>query len=981
MTFGAVYKKDGSTNTANRTITFKNRGTQPKTFDITAEYSKPVDNESAWVSDALANNVTVTTSSASVTVAAGGSTNITATVNIPASAEMGQYEGYVNIVNHANPNEHYRIPFATRFVEKGIGDVEILSPAISTVDWPNPFKLPPARYMVFRLNSPMKDMWPIIYDKDGKALGAISANPFTLIGAPLDTDLKTIISPSYYPFIGDTKDEKTDIKQPKATLPEGEYTIKLRTTDADGVSYEIVNQKFIIDNTFPKLTLKDHKPSVYELSASDFTDEVYSDGNTYHAFWLHANVWDEGTAKLALLGYTQSENKLWSYFNNKAIATGDEPIDANGDTKIGIEQSDIENGPATLRLFPTDMARNGHVFTEIVSYAFVKKGTPYVVPTYDKQKVYLNDTVTMTLNLNNVKDLMAGNYDVGFYDWLFQFQSVKVNPEFQKYADEKGLIVTIDEPVVKENPKYTGSNKLVNAGAHISGGEDFKGISGDTPFLDVTFKLFNDQYGTSLSHTFNVQENTVPFTYTQYGEQEPKVIQSFNNINNITIVPKHSQVRSYAHLGAFNGNFTMDYSVLGLKAYAQLSDGTKVQGTIAKNGFIDLFFIPLSKDPIEFVVEAPGHLKSIQKRTLGRKTPWGEDMAEYIDSPGSQPVAAAGDVNGDGVIDVLDVKQIAKKFGVQKASPFNIEDLNQDGIVNAADMNFLVGNLYKANPDATITPKEMVDGKVSTDFFNVLGIKSLVNTLKATTKTNHTATLNWLAAIDATNVKIEKSTDGLTWTAATTASPVAVDSNTAVVTGLNENTTYKFRVTVTGGLNAGFSNVATATTDVTLPPNAPVVKGLGDNETSISGKTEPNVTVTVKKDGNVLVTGIANEMGDFTLPIELQKAGTVLTINVANAEGKVSEAVSITVSDLTAPNAPIVNPFTAHDKIVSGTTEGNATVTVKRNGIVIGTKQASENGYFYLEIGKQKKGSILTVSASDETGNVSAERKVTVLKK
>jgi hypothetical protein len=611
---------------------------------------------------------------------------------------------------------------------------------------------------------------------------------------------------------------------------------------------------------------------------------------------------------------------------------------------------------------------------------------------------------------------------------------------------------------------WPGNKDMVNAGAHISGGEGFKGISGDMPFLDVTFKLFYDVMP-DFYDKMNVEDNIVPFTYTQYGQQEPVVIPSFNQINQYKIVPKHSFVETFAHLQAFYMNWSMDYSTLGAKAYAQLSDGTKVEAPIAKNGFIDFTSIPLSKDPIDIVIDAPGHLKSIQKLTLGKKAPWGEDVGEYILKQGAQPVAPAGDVNGDGVIDVLDVKQMARKNGVQKQAPYNIEDLNHDGIVNATDLNFALGNLFKSNPDATITPKEMVDGKYATDYFNVLGIASKVNTLKATTNTNHAVQLNWLAAVDATNVIIEKSTDGLTWTTASTESPVSVESNTAVVTGLNENTTYKFRMNVTGGLNAGLSNVATATTDITLPPNAPVVKGLGDNETSISGKTEPNAIVTVKKDGNVLVTGTANEAGDFTLPIELQKAGTVLTISVANADGKVSEEVSITVSDLTAPNAPvvvgkvgdndtsvsgtteananvvvsstngalgtakadengnytvaitpqkagtvlmvtatddagnqskavsvtvldvtaplapIVNPFTDHDTIVSGTTEGNATVTVKRNGTVIGTKKASENGNFYLEIGKQKAGTVLTISSSDETGNVSAERKVTVLKK
>ena len=103
----------------------------------------------------------------------------------------------------------------------------------------------------------MKDLWPIIYDKDGKALGASSLKPFSLNGAPLDTELRTTFSPTYYPFIGDPKDEKQTSNSQWRQLPEGEYSIKLRTTDADEVRYEVVNQKFIIDNTLPKLTLKD----------------------------------------------------------------------------------------------------------------------------------------------------------------------------------------------------------------------------------------------------------------------------------------------------------------------------------------------------------------------------------------------------------------------------------------------------------------------------------------------------------------------------------------------------------------------------------------------------------------------------------------------------------------------------------------------------------------------------------------------------
>lgn len=123
-------------------------------------------------------------------------------------------------------------------------------------------------------------------------------------------------------------------------------------------------------------------------------------------------------------------------------------------------------------------------------------------------------------------------------------------------------------------------------------------------------------------------------------------------------------------------------------------------------------------------------------------------------------------------------------------------------------MNFLVKNFYKSNPDATVKPKEKVDGKYATDFFNMLGIATPINTLKNQSKSYHTAALSWLAAVDATDVKVEQSIDnGATWSAAKTEQQVTVDSEHAVVTGLTANTSYQFRVKVTGGLNAGVSNV------------------------------------------------------------------------------------------------------------------------------------------------------------------------------
>ncbi|MDM5331612.1 S8 family serine peptidase [Neobacillus sp. CF12] len=797
IAYGTIYRKEDAVNEDSRKIVIKNKGTQPKEFDISYVFSNPKNG----VLDAVSNKVEMTTSAQSISVAAGASADLTAAIRVLGTAEKGRYEGYVNIVNRANPQESYRVPFAVRVVDKGIESIELDNPAISTVNWTpgHPFMAGPFRSIKFKLNSPVKTVRAFIYDNEGRPLGSTSFMPKDASTAPIDKDLFLNYTPSYYPFIGDPKEEKTDMNT-MATLPEGQYTLKFRAVEADGKTYE-KDQMIVVDNTLPKLTFKDKQPGkVYELKDSDFTQETMN-GNAYNAFWIHANLTDEGTAQFG----SQSDNTLWYYYNQKFFPDGDFPVEENGDVKFGIEKSDIENGPATMILFPMDKATNGHLLNEFYPYAFVKEGTPYVVPTYDKEKVYKNDTLTMTLSLNNVEKLMSGTYDVGFYK-NFELVDVKVNKEFQDYAEEHGLAVSVDETVVKEHPIYETKNS-VNVGAHISG-DGFTGFNGDINFLDVTFKLVDDHFFI-LADTMDGEENTKPFSYTKFGESTPTTITSFNQIDSYKIIPKHSYVDSYLRLEAFAGQWGKDLTKIGAEVYAQDSNGVKYPGTIdLPQGYFSVKNLPLSKDPYDIVVEAPGHLKSIQKVNLGTKTTWGEEIGSYAAVLGFQPRAAAGDVNGDGVIDVLDVKQVADKFGQQDNVTFKIEDLNQDGIVNTTDMNFLIKNLYKSNPDATITPKEKVDGKYATDFFNKLGIATPIITLKNQSKSNHTAALSWLAAVDATDVKVEQSIDnGATWSAAKTEQQVTVDSHQAVVTGLTANTSYQFRIKVTGGLNAGISNV------------------------------------------------------------------------------------------------------------------------------------------------------------------------------
>ena len=177
-------------------------------------------------------------------------------------------------------------------------------------------------------------------------------------------------------------------------------------------------------------------------------------------------------------------------------------------------------------------------------------------------------------------------------------------------------------------------------------------------------------------------------------------------------------------LEGFSGQSTKDLTKVGAKVYAQDSNGVKYPGTVdGAQGYFSVKNIPLSKEPYDIVVEAPGHLKSIQKVNLGKKTTWGEDIGQYLFTAAKQPTAAAGDVNGDKMIDISDVIQVVAFYGEDHKK----EDLNQDGIVDEKDVRFIEKNFLRVGPDAPKNkkPKEKHGNKGLEDFLRALGLEPI----------------------------------------------------------------------------------------------------------------------------------------------------------------------------------------------------------------------------------------------------------------
>lgn len=99
------------------------------------------------------------------------------------------------------------------------------------------------------------------------------------------------------------------------------------------------------------------------------------------------------------------------------------------------------------------------------------------------------------------------------------------------------------------------------------------------------------------------------------------------------------------------------------------------------------------------------------------------------------------------------------------------------------------------------------------------------------------ANLTFSSPTTANAVSVEQSTDGINYTDATLENSIAADANSATVTGLTKGQIYYYRLKVTGGKNAGYSNVATITW-----PISDLVATPGDGQANLTFTAPKNAS-------------------------------------------------------------------------------------------------------------------------------------------
>ncbi|EUJ38269.1 putative biofilm-associated protein [Listeria weihenstephanensis FSL R9-0317] len=182
---------------------------------------------------------------------------------------------------------------------------------------------------------------------------------------------------------------------------------------------------------------------------------------------------------------------------------------------------------------------------------------------------------------------------------------------------------------------------------------------------------------------------------------------------------------------------------------------------------------------------------------------------------------------------------------------------------------------------------------------------------------------------------------------------------------------------VLNGVSSGKAN-ATVTYE---GPSTPVLDNVTNKSTKVTGTGTPGNTITLKvKDDDMTLTytGLVDDFGDFSIPIDTPNAGAIVEAIAKDQDGVLSDKTTTTVLDAIAPDAPTVQGLTDTSTKVIGKGEANCdvTVTLPSGGTITGTTDA--DGNFSITIPKQAVGKDVSVALTDAAGNKGAATVVTV---
>ncbi|UPM52795.1 S8 family serine peptidase [Gottfriedia acidiceleris] len=691
LSYGAIVTTDKDYKDK-KSIEITNNSNKNKVFDVKVKFNKIP----GYDQDAEKNGISLDMPS-EVTAKVNGTSKIMPKLHVPATAELGLYEGTIYFTNKDDSNEVYQIPFGLNKMEQGIQDVFLTTKAFNTRR-DLPFAINGGTGIAFSLKSRMETVDIVLKNADtGQELGIIDSfddgfNEGKTFG--LDAGFNGL----YFPFTGNP-DQPVHIT--KSLASPGRYEIEIIGTNEDGKVFK-KSKQIIIDNTLP--TLKTNVPGgVYEV---DDTGLKISGNITDSSI----DLWNKNGENI-----DQSNNKV-----NVTSATnpsGNVPLVV--DSKGNFEYTRmIQAGRdfSTMTLQSQDIATNGVQNHPDFTYTLIRKGLPYMKLTADKSNAKYGETVKVTLNEQNIKNFMGGEFTIAYPYQLFDFQSAELNNEYVNAAKSMGLTAKL----TAQDLKTDTSNNWVKLVTNLDGTTPSSGINANMPIATLTFKVKDaPSVYTKWVQQFGFQTAKANIL----GQPQTTITNKFGR--GLNIIPTYSILEGgFLPDGFIPSNQIWldpkkDYSKVGAEVYViGGTDGKRYDATINSAARFSVKNLPLLDQSYEIVIKIPGHFERHVKV---------DEMVDTYDGMAAGKLKyfyyatmRAGDVNHDNVIDILDAVYITNKLNTNDREA----DINFDGVVNAKDLDYVKKNYLMQNPDAPsghIQPVTKYKGKTLEDFTAPLG--------------------------------------------------------------------------------------------------------------------------------------------------------------------------------------------------------------------------------------------------------------------
>lgn len=878
-------------------IQVDNNGTESKNFKVTVRYL----GEDELAQNAELNNVTVSVPE-NIVVNAGESVNFDATINLPKDAQVGRYEGYVILTNSADEAEEYVLPFSSTYVVPGIESIELSRPAVSNdLEMMHFAKILGATATV-SVSSPLKSVALYVKDYETKEVfGYLGTADFSNVPGGSSFSFYALNSRAAYFPMEDGKVTENITR----SLKDGKYIIEFVAKDLETDDVYVVEKNILIDNEDAQMTLE-KEGGVYEISDDMYTAEEYL-GQEYEAFWIHGNVTDNSISELQEMGYkTDASDIIISGFVN-GMPYLSLPISENGDFKFGIEKSDLRYGQVyEFSPMPIDVATSQNLFKQ-PRYFFVKEGSPYTGVTLSKDEMSLNDTITATVTTHNLSE--GSTFDMTLsYAKGFELLDLRVNSELQKILDENNYTVNIEKSITGTVIKALKIKLSV-----IDKDGNAVNISGTNGIIDADFKLTYDSESEFYREYIQCEGLEIKDKDGNYADM------SFNSTyEGVDIVPTTSTIFVSQLAEGFSEALTIGSYTEDLDKYIWVEDNNGNKYEVEYDDTMAIYLavnLPVSEEEYTVVSALPGHFRK-EARFIPYRTIDGKTVSKVYYLLGSEfyRYIAAGDVNGDGWVDILDALEVEKYYGQNVDYKVNPVDFNFDGVVNQYDMDYIVYNFGQYNEQvAEGQAQEAYEGRTLDDILDNIGYNLEIR-LESVSLDKGNISLE-IGESDKLSVTLspETYTGKVTWKSF--CDDIATVDENGVVTAVNSGITY-IKASVDNGQANVYCYVEVTKDGVVIQVESATTNNEGyemkvGEEQELEFTVNPEDAVIKSVDfvsaANSIVTVVDGKA------IAKSPGTTIVTADINSGSATVTWEITVTEADIEKPEKPEENPETPGD--------------------------------------------------------------------